>query len=82
MNLQITYKQKNKKMKAIVPVAQSGVLQSIDNFIKYGIIKPNEIKVSDITNLDIIYEKDERPSQTSQRITSIVLKVIKNIKKF
>jgi hypothetical protein len=69
-------------MKAIVPVAQSGVLQSIDNFIKYGIIKPNEIKVSDITNLDIIYEKDERPSQTSQRITSIVLKVIKNIKKF
>jgi len=82
MNLQITYKIKNKKETAIIPVAQSGILESIDNFLKYGIIKNNKVKVSDITNLDIIYEKDERPSQTSQRIASIVLKVIKIIKKF
>jgi hypothetical protein len=82
MNLQITYKIKNKKETAIIPVVQSGILESIDNFLKYGIIKNNKVKVSDITNLDIIYEKDERPSQTSQRIASIVLKVIKIIKKF
>ncbi len=82
MKLKITYRSKNKTEHAIAPILKGGVLESIDNFLKYGIIKHNEIKVSDITNLCIVYDVNERPSQTSQRITSIILKVIKNIKKF
>jgi len=82
MNLKISYKSKNKSNQAITPISKGGILESIDNFLKYGIIKNNKVKVSDITNLDIIYDLGERPSQTSQRITSIILKVIKTIKKF
>ncbi len=80
MQLSIKYKEKNKLKAEIVPLHEKGVLYTIDNFLKYGIINTKEIKVSDIKNLDIIYEKNEFPSQTSERIASIVLKVIKTIK--
>jgi hypothetical protein len=80
MQLSIKYKENNKTMTEIVPIYKDGILYTIDNFLKYGIIKPKEIKVSDIKNLDIIYEKNEFPSQTSERIVSIILKVIKTIK--
>ncbi len=82
MKLLISFKQNNKKQREIIPVLPQGVLYTIDNFLKYGIIKHNEIKISDIKNLDIIYEKGEFPSQTSERIASIILKVIKSIKNF
>ncbi|MDD3808606.1 MAG: hypothetical protein PHG49_03870 [Candidatus Pacebacteria bacterium] len=80
MQLSIKYKENNKIKREIVPIYKDGILYTIDNFLKYGIIKPKEIKVSDIKNLDIIYEKNEFPSQTSERIASIVSKVIKTIK--
>ena len=80
MQLSIKYKENNKIKREIVPIYKDGILYTIDNFLKYGIIKPKEIKVSDIKNLDIIYEKNESPSQTSERIASIISKVIKTIK--
>jgi hypothetical protein len=80
MNLSIKYKQNNQLKAQIVPMDDKGVLYTIDNFLKYGIINHNKIKVCDIKNLDIIYKKNEFPSQTSERIASIVLKVIKSIK--
>ena len=50
--------------------------------ILYGIdiLNNNQVKVSDIKNLDIIYQNNELVSQTTKRIVSIVLKVIKSIK--
>jgi len=80
MKLNILYKQNNKIKKEIIPIEKQGILYTIDNFIKYGIINNNKIKVSDIKNLDVIYEKNEFPSQTSERIASIISKVIKTIK--
>lgn len=80
MKLSILFKQNNKTKREIIPLLPQGVLYTIDNFLKYGIIKHNEIKISDIKNLDIVYEKGEFPSQTSERIASIVAKVIKTIK--
>ncbi len=80
MNLSIKYIENNKIKKEIIPLGKQGILYTIDNFFKYGIINNNKTKVSDIKNLDIIYEKNEFPSQTSERVASIILKVFKTIK--
>jgi hypothetical protein len=80
MDLKITYiKNKTPKIK-IIPIHSSGVLYTIDNFLKCDILNTNQVKVSDIKNLEIIYQNNELVSQTTQRIVSIILKVIKSIK--
>ena len=80
MDLKITYiKNKTPKIK-MIPIHSSGVLYTIDNFLKCDILNTNQVKVSDIKNLEIIYQNNELVSQTTQRIVSIILKVIKSIK--
>ena len=80
MDLKISFVQNKTPKSMILPIDAKGALYTIDNFLKCDIIKSNQVKVSDIKNLDIIYQKDESASQTSERIVSIILKVIKTIK--
>ncbi len=80
MELKINYLENKISKVKILPVHSQGVIYTIDNFLKCDIIKSNQVKVSDIKNLDIIYRNDEIASQTTQRIISIILKVIKSIK--
>ncbi|HRZ29571.1 MAG TPA: hypothetical protein P5052_02250 [Candidatus Paceibacterota bacterium] len=80
MDLKISFTEKQILKTMILPISKEGALHAIDNFLKCDIIKVNQVKVSDIKNLDIIYQKHETTSQTSERIVSIILKVIKTIK--
>ncbi|MFA5230297.1 MAG: hypothetical protein WC422_02610 [Candidatus Paceibacterota bacterium] len=80
MQLKINYSQNRSRKTKVLPMYKQGVLYTIDNFLKCDILNNNQVKVSDIKNLDIIYQNNELVSQTTKRIVSIILKVIKSIK--
>ena len=81
MKLNITFKNQNHFKTQSIPIDKQGVLWSIDNFLKYGILNNTEKnKTKLIKNLEIIYDSGENQSQITERINTIILKVIRFVK--